>query len=968
MRNINWMRVISIFLVVLLISNILPVGLIGTGYAKSNTMEGEGTEEIPYIITTPEQLNQVRGDLRAHYKLGNDIDLDVFPYNEGDGWVPIGTFSNSFSGSLDGNGKVINDLFINTTDNLAGLFGSSTGNISNIELRDVNVNGSNIVGGLVGKNDSGGTISKSSVTGSVIGDGFVGGLAGSNFGEISKSYAIATVDGSQYIGGLVGDSAGAIKESFAAGRVRAYYGAGGLVGTGTNAPTSLSYWDKKTTGQVASGGSISSFGKLTSEMKQKDTFVDWDFTSTWAIDEAEGYPYLIWPSSPDTTVPTLTAGVVKRTSDAAATVKFTSNVAGQYYYAFVANGNPAPTINTEGDGTSLTTVETTISLSDLESGVKDIYIKVKDMSGNVSEFLKIEIPSYINLQPVITSQPSNASVNAGGSTSFTVIASNATTYKWRVMGIDGWEDIQNDSLYSGAKTAALTITGALISMNGYDYEVIIGNGVSSIDSASARLTVNSAPNSYTVSFDSQGGSAVASKIANYHTKITAPPSPTKSGYLFGGWYTESELMNVWDMATNMVTQNTTLYAKWNVYNQPTTEPKPNRTPSTTTQPKVEEINVDVESGTSITKTPIKRITEPDGTVKDLVTFALDKVKETIEKLKEQKQDTARIVIPDKEDNVSEVSVTVPKESISTLANGKANLEIYTANAHIYIPQASIRGFGEDLYFRVVPIKGETQKNEVEERAKKETFVQLVVGNKKVNVLGRPMEIETNMQNRSVDLTLPLPTNATKEQMDNLAIFIEHSDGTKEVIQGKLVEFDKGTQGLKFTVNKFSTFTIMYMEGAAKYFAQTSCGANTDCLQVNKTTPVYVLEKNRFKKVSELVKGQTVPVKQVISPMLGLGGDIWLERTAAISYETPSKEMLAKNQLPANKLPKQIWKGQELTPGQIGKVTILQDTVIWKSIDKKTKLLRILKKGEQYRVYRYVPGMYQISDQQYIVQP
>lgn len=78
-------------------------------------------------------------------------------------------------------------------------------------------------------------------------------------------------------------------------------------------------------------------------------------------------------------------------------------------------------------------------------------------------------------------------------------------------------------------------------------------------------------------------------------------------------------------------------------------------------------------------------------------------------------------------------------------------------------------------------------------------------------------------------------------------------------------------------------------------------------------------------------------------MLGLGGDIWLERTASIFYETPSKEMIAKNQLPEQERPKQMWKGLELRPGQIGKVIILEDTVIWESIDKTTKLARVLKR-------------------------
>ena len=53
-----------------------------------------------------------------------------------------------------------------------------------------------------------------------------------------------------------------------------------------------------------------------------------------------------------------------------------------------------------------------------------------------------------------------------------------------------------------------------------------------------------------------------------------------------------------------------------------------------------------------------------------------------------------------------------------------------------------------------------------------------------------MKIETNMQNRPVLLTLPLPTDITEEQLNHLAIYIEHSDGTKEVVRGKIVEYQK----------------------------------------------------------------------------------------------------------------------------------------------------------------------------------
>jgi uncharacterized repeat protein (TIGR02543 family) len=74
----------------------------------------------------------------------------------------------------------------------------------------------------------------------------------------------------------------------------------------------------------------------------------------------------------------------------------------------------------------------------------------------------------------------------------------------------------------------------------------------------AKWTVST----YTVTFDSQGGSAVSSISAEYNSIITAPSAPTKTGYNFGGWYKESACVNEWNFATDTVKGNTTLYAKW----------------------------------------------------------------------------------------------------------------------------------------------------------------------------------------------------------------------------------------------------------------------------------------------------------------------------------------------------------------------------------------------------------------------
>jgi uncharacterized repeat protein (TIGR02543 family) len=76
----------------------------------------------------------------------------------------------------------------------------------------------------------------------------------------------------------------------------------------------------------------------------------------------------------------------------------------------------------------------------------------------------------------------------------------------------------------------------------------------------AKWTINS----YTVTFNSNGGSTVGSVTANYNTTITKPTDPTKTGYTFAGWYKNSALTTAWNFSTDKVTAATTLYAKWTI--------------------------------------------------------------------------------------------------------------------------------------------------------------------------------------------------------------------------------------------------------------------------------------------------------------------------------------------------------------------------------------------------------------------
>ncbi|MGH4050326.1 MAG: lectin like domain-containing protein [Clostridium sp.] len=75
-------------------------------------------------------------------------------------------------------------------------------------------------------------------------------------------------------------------------------------------------------------------------------------------------------------------------------------------------------------------------------------------------------------------------------------------------------------------------------------------------------TVSTPVQKVLVTFNSQGGSKVTSKTTHYNSLITAPVTPSKTGYAFGGWYKEVGCLNAWNFTTNKVTSNITLYAKW----------------------------------------------------------------------------------------------------------------------------------------------------------------------------------------------------------------------------------------------------------------------------------------------------------------------------------------------------------------------------------------------------------------------
>ena len=70
-------------------------------------------------------------------------------------------------------------------------------------------------------------------------------------------------------------------------------------------------------------------------------------------------------------------------------------------------------------------------------------------------------------------------------------------------------------------------------------------------------------NQYTITFDTDGGSEIAPITQGYGTTIAKPTDPTKTGYTFAGWYTDAACTNAWNFGSNMLADHDmTLYARW----------------------------------------------------------------------------------------------------------------------------------------------------------------------------------------------------------------------------------------------------------------------------------------------------------------------------------------------------------------------------------------------------------------------
>jgi hypothetical protein len=205
-------------------------GCAGCGQPRSQNLE----------IRTWYDLDAVRDNLAGHHTLMNDLDSTTPGYeglaggdgNDGMGWLPIGTEDDAFTGSLDGQGYEIRDLFmVGSGLSHVGVFGfvGEGGRIEDIGVVDAEVIGDEVAGGLVAV--CYGTVTDSCFAGAIYGHDCAGGLVGENYGAVTDSYSTCSVTGEAVAGGLVGWNQGMVRDSYGTGNViGGFVFVGGLVG------------------------------------------------------------------------------------------------------------------------------------------------------------------------------------------------------------------------------------------------------------------------------------------------------------------------------------------------------------------------------------------------------------------------------------------------------------------------------------------------------------------------------------------------------------------------------------------------------------------------------------------------------------------------------------------------------------------------------------------------------------------
>lgn len=550
----------------------LPKCMTGVGF------DGFGIKTNPYLIEDVEDLKLLAKKVNSgetyegkYFKQTANIDLENEP-----NWTPIGgtviehpsTWEISvFKGNYDGDGYKITNLTTTEDSNHVGLFGKvEDATIQNCNITG-NVNGYNYVGGIVGGVGVKTKILNCSFQGSVMGESdCVGGIVGETSAEceVSGCFARGKVEGLQKVGGIAGKGVGTIKNCYALADVTAKSDfspntneagnyAGGIAGDVFYCTIENCYYSGKVSAKDYAGGIagyVSGAKTIRNCVSLAESVTGIGFVNRIA-GQVIGNTSLINNHSYNRTQLVINGEITYPTGGAG------NDVIGADVY--ISNGRVMTDVQkgevfnwnkngfTEKNGWSIP--NEAYKLPSLHGG------EYPDLHNLPSKDLTIDkTPQHFTTRNIgngfVVKVTSEGTLNE--SIEFTKeYRLHDTTGEWM------------SAVPNTAGTYDVKITRAADGdINPFACEIPEGLVLTKKRSSSS----GAATQTYTAQFDTNGGSAVDKVKTDKNGKIERPADPTKEGYIFVGWYSDSKLTKPFDFSAEL-TANSTLYAKWKENNE-----------------------------------------------------------------------------------------------------------------------------------------------------------------------------------------------------------------------------------------------------------------------------------------------------------------------------------------------------------------------------------------------------------------
>ena len=544
----------------------LPPYLTGEGFY------GKGTAENPYEIRNVNDLKllaeKVNGNETAnsgityentYFKQTANIDLNNEP------WTPIGTMlveeGRPFQGTFDGDEHQITNLKISNGGQYAGLFGYTEGAVIKSCNVTGEVNGYNHTGGIVGYANNNTYILNCSFQGNVEGNGEErGGIVGhTSIGcDVSGCYVTGTVTGDREVGGIAGSGVGTIKNCYALANVTATatatatgVNAGGIAGKAYGVTIENCYYSGEVSAKDYAGG-IAGYVSRAKTIRNCVSLAE-SVTGGNLVNRIVGYV----GSNANVTLTNNHSynrtKLVVYGKEGYADIDTTDVKQGTT--VFVSKGKLMTDVQ-KNEAFDWNGFDTTIWSIPTEA------YKLPSLHGGEYP----DLPTLPSVDLTIDKTPQHFTTRNIGN-GFVVkvlsptegIGNTPFEVQYRLHDTDAWAS----AVPNTAGTYDVKITRAADGdINPFACEIFEGLVLTKKRSSSS----GAATRTYTAQFDTNGGSAVGKVKTDKNGKIERPADPTKEGYIFVGWYSDSKLTKPFDFSAEL-TANSTLYAKWKENNE-----------------------------------------------------------------------------------------------------------------------------------------------------------------------------------------------------------------------------------------------------------------------------------------------------------------------------------------------------------------------------------------------------------------